>query len=116
MDCEKIAKTVIEKVFFLFFYTLSVFPVVSYCVQKFEKWPVLEVNICLQIGQIGLKKLRILCLFENVRGGFVSEVHSHFLNQHQIFNFLIPKMTYFKMRNFHLSEGPFLSFLTQQPI
>jgi hypothetical protein len=35
----------------------------------------------------------------------------HFWNQHKILDFLIPYMTYFKKKNFHLSEGPILKFI-----
>ncbi len=44
-------------------------------------------------------------------GHFVTKVSLHFWNQHKIFNFLIPYMTYFKKKNFHLSEGPILKFV-----
>ncbi len=43
-------------------------------------------------------------------GHFVTKVSLHFWNQHKILDFLMPYMTYFKKKNFHLSEGPILKF------
>jgi hypothetical protein len=42
---------------------------------------------------------------------FVTKVSLHFWNQHKILDFLIPYMTYFKKKNFHLSEGLILKFI-----
>jgi hypothetical protein len=42
---------------------------------------------------------------------FVTKVSLHFLNQHKILDFVIPYMTYFKKKEFHLSEGPILKFI-----
>jgi hypothetical protein len=44
-------------------------------------------------------------------GHFVTKVSLHFWYQHKILDFLIPYMTYFKKKNFHLSEGPILKFI-----
>jgi hypothetical protein len=44
-------------------------------------------------------------------GHFVTKVSLNFLNQHKILDFLIPYMTYFKKKIFHLSEGPILKFI-----
>ncbi len=44
-------------------------------------------------------------------GHFVTKVSLHFWNQHKIPDFLMPYMTYFKKKNFHLSEGPILKFV-----
>jgi hypothetical protein len=35
----------------------------------------------------------------------------YFWNQHKILDFLIPYLTYFKKKNFHLSEGLILKFI-----
>jgi hypothetical protein len=43
-------------------------------------------------------------------GHFVTRVSLCFWNQHKILDFVIPNMTYFKEKYFHLSEGPILKF------
>ncbi len=40
--------------------------------------------------------------FNSFGGHFVTKVSLHFWNQHKILDFLIPYMTYFKKKNFHL--------------
>jgi hypothetical protein len=42
--------------------------------------------------------------------GILSQRQVAFLIQHKILDFLIPYMTYFKKKNFHLSEGPLVKF------
>ncbi len=42
---------------------------------------------------------------------FVTKVSLDFWNQHEILDFLIPYMTYFKIKNFHHSEGLILKFI-----
>jgi hypothetical protein len=44
-------------------------------------------------------------------GHFVTKTSLLFWNQHEILDFMIPYMTYFKKKNFHLSEGPILKFI-----
>jgi hypothetical protein len=70
------------------------------------------------------KKVKIKKLFSNFAkshffsffnfnffwGHFVTKTSLLFRNQHKIIDFLIPYMTYFKKKNFHLSEGPILKF------
>ncbi len=51
----------------------------------------------------------IFCRFFNFNffwGHFVNKVSLLFWNQHKILDFLIPYMTFFKKKFFHLSEGP----------
>ncbi len=42
---------------------------------------------------------------------FVTKTSLFFWNQFKILDFLIPYMTYFKKKNFHLSEEPILKFI-----
>ncbi len=44
-------------------------------------------------------------------GHFVTKTSLLFWNQHKILDFLIPYMTYFKKKKFHLLEGPILKFI-----
>ncbi len=44
-------------------------------------------------------------------GHFVTKTSLLFQNQFKILDFLIPYMTYFKEKNFHLSEEPILKFI-----
>jgi hypothetical protein len=67
-----------------------------------------------------LKKVKIKKLFSkfakshfvsffnfNFFGGhFFTKVNLPFWNQRKLLHFFIPYMTYFKKKNFHLSEGP----------
>jgi hypothetical protein len=41
----------------------------------------------------------------------IIKLYLHFWNQHKIFNFLIPNITYSKKKKFHFSEGPFFKCL-----
>ncbi len=59
-----------------------------------------------------LSKFRKQFFNFNFAGGhFVTKRSLLFLNQFKILDFLIPYMTYFKKKNFHLSEGPILKLI-----
>ncbi len=61
--------------------------------------------------KMGLGKIRKQFFNYNFFGGhFVTKTSLLFWNQHKIPDFLIPYMTYYKKKNFHLSEGPILKF------
>ncbi len=58
-----------------------------------------------------LKFINTKILSQSLFVHFVTKVSLHFWNQPKILNFLIPYMTYFKKKKFHLSEGTILKFI-----
>ncbi len=76
-----------------------------------DKMPPKKVKIKKQ-KIMGLSKFRKQFFnFNFFCGYFVTMTSLLFLNQHKILNFLIPYMTYFKKKKFHLSEEPILKFI-----
>ncbi len=72
-----------------------------------DKMPPKKV-IIVKRKKMGLGKIRKQFFNYNFFGGhFVMKTSLLFWNQHKI---LDPYMTYFKKKNFHLSEGPILKF------
>ncbi len=61
--------------------------------------------------KMGLRNLENIFLILTFFGGIVTKTSLLFLNQFKILDFLIPYMTYFKKKNFHLSEEPILKFI-----
>ncbi len=76
-----------------------------------DKMPPKKVNIKKR-QKTGLGKFRKQFFnFNFFWGHFVTTISLPFLNQFKILDFLIPYMTYFKKKNFHLSEEPILKFI-----
>ncbi len=62
--------------------------------------------------KLGLSKFRKQFFnFNFFWGLFVTKTSLLFWNQFKILDFLIPYMTYFKKKKFHLSEEPILIFI-----
>ncbi len=76
-----------------------------------DKMPSKKVKI-IKRKKMGLRKFRKQFFNFNFFGGhFVTKTSLLFWNHFKILDFLIPYMTYFKKKNFHLSEEPILKFI-----
>jgi hypothetical protein len=77
-----------------------------------KKMPPKKVKIKKRKKKMGLSKFRKQFFnFNFFWGRFVTKTSFLFLNQFKILDFLIPYMTYFKKKKFHLSEEPILKFI-----